>query len=117
MARRLLVMRAPPARFALASLLGLGALPASLLAAGAAEAQELKLTPKAAPDASERAALHEKRARDAVQGYYDALIKAQPNNPYFHEMKGEILIKAGRPADAAKSFATALRCWWSRTKA
>lgn len=47
-------------------------------------------------------------ARAAV-GKIDALIKAQPNNPYFHEMKGEILIKAGRPADAAKSFATALR--------
>ena len=45
----------------------------------------------------------------AAAGKIDALIKAQPNNPYFHEMKGEILIKAGRPADAARSFATALR--------
>lgn len=45
----------------------------------------------------------------AAAGKIDALIKAQPNNPYFHEMKGEILIKAGRPADAAKAFAAALR--------
>jgi len=39
----------------------------------------------------------------------DAVIKAQPNNPYFHEMKGEILMRAGRPADAANAFGTALR--------
>jgi predicted Zn-dependent protease len=39
----------------------------------------------------------------------DALIKAAPGNPYFHEMRGETLIKAGRPAEAAQAFATALR--------
>ena len=39
----------------------------------------------------------------------DALVKAQPNNPYFHEMRGEILIKAGQPAKAAESFARAMR--------
>ncbi len=38
----------------------------------------------------------------------DRLIKQQPKNPYFHEMKGEILLKAGRPADAAKSFKQAI---------
>ncbi|TKT79207.1 M48 family metalloprotease [Aquamicrobium sp. LC103] len=38
----------------------------------------------------------------------DALIQAQPRNPYFHEMRGEILIKANRPAEAAQSFARAL---------
>jgi predicted Zn-dependent protease len=30
----------------------------------------------------------------------DALIQAQPNNPYFHELKGQALLEGGRPADA-----------------
>jgi predicted Zn-dependent protease len=30
----------------------------------------------------------------------DALIQAQPQNPYFHELKGQALLEAGRPADA-----------------
>nr|WP_245411786.1 M48 family metalloprotease [Phyllobacterium leguminum] len=34
----------------------------------------------------------------------DALIKEQPNNPYFYEIRGEILLKANDPAGAAKAF-------------
>ena len=30
----------------------------------------------------------------------DALIAAQPNNPYFHELKGQALLEGARPADA-----------------
>jgi predicted Zn-dependent protease len=30
----------------------------------------------------------------------DGLIQAQPQNPYFHELKGQALLEAGRPADA-----------------
>ncbi len=30
----------------------------------------------------------------------DTLIQAQPQNPYFHELKGQALLEAGRPADA-----------------
>jgi len=30
----------------------------------------------------------------------DTLIAAQPNNPYFHELKGQALLEAGRPAEA-----------------
>jgi predicted Zn-dependent protease len=30
----------------------------------------------------------------------DSLIAAQPNNPYFHELKGQALLEAGRPAEA-----------------
>jgi len=30
----------------------------------------------------------------------DALIKAQPNNPYFHELRGQALLEGGRPNDA-----------------
>ena len=30
----------------------------------------------------------------------DALIQTQPNNPYFHELKGQSLLEGARPADA-----------------
>jgi predicted Zn-dependent protease len=30
----------------------------------------------------------------------DALIQTQPNNPYFHELKGQALLEGGRPAEA-----------------
>jgi predicted Zn-dependent protease len=30
----------------------------------------------------------------------DALIHAQPNNPYFHELKGQALLEGGKPAEA-----------------
>lgn len=30
----------------------------------------------------------------------DALIATQPNNPYFHELKGQALLEGGRPAEA-----------------
>ncbi|MBI4273282.1 MAG: M48 family metallopeptidase [Rhizobiales bacterium] len=37
--------------------------------------------------------------RGAV-GQIDALIQVQPNNPYFHELKGQALLEGGRPAEA-----------------
>ncbi|MBN8970011.1 MAG: M48 family metallopeptidase [Rhizobiales bacterium] len=30
----------------------------------------------------------------------DSLIKAEPNNPYFHELKGQALLESGRPVEA-----------------
>jgi predicted Zn-dependent protease len=36
----------------------------------------------------------------AAQAQIDALIQAQPQNPYFHELKGQMLLEAGRPAEA-----------------
>lgn len=42
-------------------------------------------------------------ARNAIPKI-DALIKEQPNNPYFREMKGEILLKANNPVGAAAEF-------------
>lgn len=39
----------------------------------------------------------------------DALIKAQPKNPYFRELRGDALIKANRPADAADAYAAAMK--------
>ncbi|TIP34169.1 MAG: M48 family peptidase, partial [Mesorhizobium sp.] len=36
-----------------------------------------------------------------------ALIKEQPKNPYFQELRGDILMKANRPKDAADAYAKA----------
>jgi predicted Zn-dependent protease len=38
-------------------------------------------------------------ARDAV-AQIDGLIQAQPNNPYFYELKGQVLLEGGHPAEA-----------------
>ena len=34
----------------------------------------------------------------------EALIQAQPNNPYFHELKGQALLEGGKPAEAIPSL-------------
>lgn len=47
-------------------------------------------------------------SRDAL-ARVDRLIAAQPGNPYFHELKGEILLKANRPAEAANAYANAIK--------
>ena len=36
----------------------------------------------------------------AAAAQIDALIQAQPHNPYFHELKGQALLEAGKPAEA-----------------
>jgi predicted Zn-dependent protease len=38
----------------------------------------------------------------------NALIKAQPKNPYFQELRGDILMKANKPKDAADAYAKAV---------
>ena len=35
----------------------------------------------------------------------DALIKIQPKNPYFHELRGDILLRANKPEEAAEAYA------------
>ncbi|WP_172972131.1 M48 family metalloprotease [Roseibium aquae] len=47
------------------------------------------------------------RSRSAV-GMIDALIRQHPNNPYFHEIKGQALIESGNPAAAVAPFRRAL---------
>lgn len=37
----------------------------------------------------------------------DALIKAHPKNPYFHELRGDILMKVNKPKDAAAAYGKA----------
>jgi len=39
----------------------------------------------------------------------DGLIRAQPSNPYFHELKGQALLEGGRPAEAVASLRQAER--------
>ena len=39
----------------------------------------------------------------------DALIQAQPQNPYFHELKGQALLEAGRAADAVAPLRRAVQ--------
>lgn len=39
----------------------------------------------------------------------DALIKSQPKNAYFHELRGDILMKSNKPAAAAEAYAAAVR--------
>ncbi|MBC8717546.1 M48 family metalloprotease [Ochrobactrum sp. Marseille-Q0166] len=46
-------------------------------------------------------------ARSAIPKF-EALIKEQPKNPYFHEMMGEVLIKANDAQGAAKAFQRAV---------
>src|SRR5260370_36653020 len=36
----------------------------------------------------------------AAMAQIDALIEAQPQNPYFHEVKGQTLLEGGRPVEA-----------------
>jgi predicted Zn-dependent protease len=39
----------------------------------------------------------------------DGLIQSQPNNPYFHELKGQALLEGGRPAEAVAPLRQAER--------
>ncbi len=38
--------------------------------------------------------------RNRAAAMADDLIRSQPNNPYFHEIKGQILLETGQPAAA-----------------
>ncbi|MCO5065969.1 MAG: M48 family metalloprotease [Rhizobiaceae bacterium] len=61
-----------------------------------------------------------KQYGEAIEGYLhgnpraalakvDALIKAEPRNPYHYELRGDTLMKANRPAEAADAYATAIK--------
>src|SRR5690606_27637754 len=38
----------------------------------------------------------------------DALVKSNPKNPYFQELRGEILMKANKPKEAAAAYGKAV---------
>ena len=45
----------------------------------------------------------------AAVAQIDALIHAQPQNPYFHELKGQALLEAGKPAEAVAPLRHAIQ--------
>jgi len=45
-------------------------------------------------------AFHRGGYPDKANAEADALVRAQPDNPFFQEIKGQILLEAGRPVDA-----------------
>jgi predicted Zn-dependent protease len=45
----------------------------------------------------------------AAAAQIDALIQSQPQNPYFHELKGQMLLEAGRPAEAIAPLRAAIQ--------
>jgi predicted Zn-dependent protease len=45
----------------------------------------------------------------AAQAQIDMLIHGQPQNPYFHELKGQMLLEAGRAAEAIPSLRQAVQ--------
>lgn len=47
------------------------------------------------------------RMRDAI-GLMDELIRAQPQNAYFHELRGQILLESANPQDAVTSLRRAV---------
>jgi predicted Zn-dependent protease len=46
--------------------------------------------------------------KDALKKF-DVLVKEQPSNGYFQEIRGEILLKSNKPTDAAKAYRTAMK--------
>jgi predicted Zn-dependent protease len=46
--------------------------------------------------------------RNAI-GQIDGLIQAAPNNPYFHELKGQALLEGGKPAEAIAPLQRAIQ--------
>lgn len=50
----------------------------------------------------------QKKFAQAVSGI-DALIKKQPNNPYFYQLKGQFLFESGKPSQALLAYEKALQ--------
>jgi predicted Zn-dependent protease len=54
-------------------------------------------------------ALHQARRFDEAVAAADALISENPQDPYFHELKGQILLEAGRVDEAVAPYAESVR--------
>lgn len=48
------------------------------------------------------------RTREAIE-MMDSLLREAPKDPYFHELKGQILFESGRVAEASRSYRTAVQ--------
>jgi predicted Zn-dependent protease len=65
---------------------------------------------KAIPARYARAiALYRKGMTGSALLTLDGLLKERPNDPYFHELRGQILFENGRPADAVPSYRRAVQ--------
>lgn len=65
---------------------------------------------KAIPARYARAiALYRKGAIGSALLTLDGLLKERPNDPYFHELRGQILFENGRPAEAVPSYRRAVQ--------
>lgn len=53
-------------------------------------------------------AYHRQREFDTALQVVDGLLAEQPNDPYFHELRGQILLESGRPDDAVAPYAEAV---------
>jgi predicted Zn-dependent protease len=53
-------------------------------------------------------AWHKAAYPDRADAEAQALVKAQPDNPFFYELEGQILLESGRPADALASLRKAV---------
>ena len=54
-------------------------------------------------------AFHRDRDLDRALAAVDKLIKMRPRDAYYHELKGQILMESGRPADAIPYYRNAVR--------
>jgi predicted Zn-dependent protease len=65
---------------------------------------------KAIPARYARAiALYRKGTMGSALLTLDGLLKERPNDPYFHELRGQILFENGRPAEAVPSYRRAVQ--------
>lgn len=56
-------------------------------------------------------ALHKQRRFDEAIAKVDELISEAPGDPYFHELKGQILLEAGQPETAIGPYTEAVRLY------
>lgn len=54
-------------------------------------------------------AYHRDARVDKALGYIDSLIKEYPKDPYFHELRGQILLESSRVPEAVQSYKLAAR--------
>ena len=72
--------------------------------------QVYKETDQSIPARYGRAIAYHKAANTAkALAEVDSLIAERPQDPYFHELKGQILFEVGRPAESVKSYEEAVR--------
>lgn len=78
--------------------------PERILSAGALAKKDFSVTARYA----QAIAWYRKSKTDKAMPLIDGLIREEPQNPYFHELKGQILFEKGEVAKALPSYAKAV---------